>query len=292
MAVRRQLRERREYLYRKSLEGQERVIYERKQRIKAALREGKEIPTELRDEADELRKEVEAEDERTSQLRTHVDDEYAKAGMIDPKICVTTSRKPSSRLKQFAKEVRLLFPNSQRINRGNTKTDELVNVCRQNGFTDIVMLQEHRGEPDGIAICHLPFGPTAYFTLTNTVMRHDIENRGTISEAYPHLIFNGFESRLGERLKNVLRYLFPVPREDSRRVITFSNENDFISFRHHNYRKTGHKEVELIEIGPRFEMRPYQLRLGTLDMETAENEWVYRPYLNTTRKRKALCRGD
>jgi U3 small nucleolar ribonucleoprotein protein IMP4 len=35
--------------------------------------------------------------------RTHADDEYAHAGEADPKVLVTTSRNPSSRLVQFAK---------------------------------------------------------------------------------------------------------------------------------------------------------------------------------------------
>lgn len=32
-------------------------------------------------------------------------------------------------------------------------------------------------------------------------------------------------------MQNILKYLFPVPKEDSKRVITFANDNDFISFR-------------------------------------------------------------
>ena len=28
---------------------------------------------------------------------------------------------------------------------------------------EVVIVHEHRGEPDGMVICHLPFGPTAYF---------------------------------------------------------------------------------------------------------------------------------
>jgi hypothetical protein len=34
---------------------------------------------------------------------THEDDEYSRAGEVDPKILITTSRDPSSRLQQFAK---------------------------------------------------------------------------------------------------------------------------------------------------------------------------------------------
>lgn len=51
----------------------------------------------------------------------------------------------------------------------------------------------------------------------------------------------------------------------SQRVMTFSNEEDVIFFRHHTYEKRGGKEVVLHEVGPRFEMQLYQLRLGTLD---------------------------
>lgn len=47
--------------------------------------------------------------------------------------------------------------------------------------------------------------------------------------------------------------------------MTFSNEEDVLYFRHHMYEKRGGKEVVLHEVGPRFEMQLYQLRLGTLD---------------------------
>lgn len=82
--------------------------------------------------------------------RTHIDDEYANASQIDPKILITTSRDPSAPLTQFAKvginypfllckfciryyrfwsslefywqsckqELKIVFPNAQRMNRG------------------------------------------------------------------------------------------------------------------------------------------------------------------------------
>jgi rRNA maturation protein Rpf1 len=47
----------------------------------------------------------------------------------------------------------------------------------------------------------------------------------------------------------VLKHLFPVPKADSKRVVTFANDSDFISFRHHTYKKpAGSKEVELVEV--------------------------------------------
>lgn len=64
--LRRNIRLRREYLYRKSLEGKERLLYEKKRKIREALEEGKPIPTELRNEEAALRKEIELEDDRTA----------------------------------------------------------------------------------------------------------------------------------------------------------------------------------------------------------------------------------
>lgn len=220
-----------------------------------------------------------------------VDDEYNRASLRDPKILVTTSRDPSSRLTQFAKEIRLVFPNSQRINRGGHIIPEIVAACKKNDVTDLIILHEHRGIPDGMIVSHFPYGPTAYFSLHNVTLRHDLQGslKGTVSEAYPHLIFSNFETKLGSRIKSILQHLFPVPKEDTKRVMTFANQSDFISFRHHTFSATGGKEEpELEEVGPRFELRPYEIKLGTVDMDDADSEWSLRPYMNTARKRDML----
>lgn len=164
---------------------------------------------------------------------------------------VTTSRDPSVRLKIFAKEMKLILPNSKRINRGNIEMGGLIAECRKNNFTDLIVLHETRGKPDGMVVCHLPYGfgynqffsvlfhvyrnnrirPTAYFNLSHVVLRHDIPGCEKMSEAYPHLIFHNFTTKLGTRCTNILKYLFPVPKEESKRVITFSNQDDSVSFR-------------------------------------------------------------
>ena len=252
--------------------------------------EGKPIPTELRREEAELRRQVALEDDNTAVQRTHVDDEYAGAGERDPRVLVTTSRDPSSRLIQFAKELKLMLPNSQRVNRGGLVVSELVESCRTADYTDLVIVHEHRGEPDGLVVCHLPYGPTAYFGIYNTVLRHDIGDKsavGTVSEAYPHLIFSNFTSRLGERAASILRHLFPVPKPDSKRVMTFANQEDFISYRHHTYEMPrGAKSVELKERGPRFELKLYQIKLGTVDQAHAENEYMLRAYTRSAKRAK------
>jgi U3 small nucleolar ribonucleoprotein protein IMP4 len=260
-----------------------------------ALACGRAIPTELRGAEPRLSALSAADDALHAAPRSHVDDEYARAAERDPKVVVTTSRDPSSRLAQFAKEVRLLLPGSQRLNRGNLVVADLVAACAGNEVTDLVLLHEVRGEPTGMIVSHLPSGPTAFFNLSNVVMRHDIKGGGlgTVSEALPHLIMHGFGSALGGRVADVLRHLFPVPKADSRRVLTFANDADAISFRHHVYTRPpgGGRDkdaVVLSEVGPRFELRLYQLRLGTVDQGEADDEWVLRNYFNSAKRRRAL----
>ena len=130
---------------------------------------------------------------------TSIDDEYSRAGQYDPRILITTARSPSSRLSQFAKELRLVFPNSTRMNRGTYTMPELAAAARSNGITDMIVVHEHRGVPDAMVVSHFPHGPTVMFTLHNVTLRHEVASHGnsTVSEQYPHLIFDGFGGRLG-----------------------------------------------------------------------------------------------
>ena len=155
-----------------------------------------------------------------------------------------------------------------------------------------------------MVVCHLPYGPTTFFGLSNVVCRHDIGDKrevGTVSGAYPHLVFDGFSGKLGERVKCVLRHLFPAVQQEEAakgRVMTFANHgrDDLLAFRHHAYAKgkEGHGKdgVELTEKGPRFEARVYQIRLGTLTDKHSENEYVLRAYINSSKKQRLDDGGD
>jgi U3 small nucleolar ribonucleoprotein protein IMP4 len=84
--------------------------------------------------------------------------------------------------------------------------------------------------------------------------------------------------RIGHRIRDTLKYLFSVPKEEATRVMSFVNDDDYISFwcaiyfepissfpssphtdaclfRHNVFVKTGKKEVQLAEVGPQFEMK-------------------------------------
>jgi U3 small nucleolar ribonucleoprotein protein IMP4 len=144
-------------------------------------------------------------------------------------------------------------------------------------------------------ICHLPYGPTAYFGLSKVVLRHDLpEKPPNMRESAPHLVFHNFTSTMGNRVSTILKALFPVSAPTSDRVVTFANSgNDLIHFRHHYFdeKKAEHKksksaeeavkDVELSEAGPRFTMRCYKIELGTLEMPSVKAEWTLKPYFNS-----------
>lgn len=295
--LRRNARLRKEYLYKKALTDKEAATFEKKRKLEEAMDKGKSIPTEMKGDDRKMRKTLDLADEETKEQRNTQDDEYAYMGVKDPKILVTTSRDPSSKLKQFVKELRFLFPGAQRVNRGGYVVKDLMDLARQHEMSDVIIVHEHRGEPDGLVISHLPFGPTAYFGLSNVVMRHDLEEKPpNVSEANPHLIFHGFDAKIGKRLKVVLSALFPPAKQLGERVITFANSHDSIHFRHHNFErpkgpggedhKSKAQHVQLTEAGPRMVMRLYRLELGAIDMKDVEIEWVLRPYMN--RQREAI----
>ena len=60
---------------------------------------------------------------------------------------------------------------------GNQVLPQMVQAALSHDFVDIISVQEHRGEPDGLIVCHLPFGATAYFGMSNAVLRHDTQGK-------------------------------------------------------------------------------------------------------------------
>ncbi|XP_067171219.1 U3 small nucleolar ribonucleoprotein protein IMP4 [Apteryx mantelli] len=286
--LRRQARQRREYLQRRAQEERLRRQQQRKEQLRQALDENRPLPPELRHDALALQTALEFDGPDGDEVTGCQDDEYRWAGLEPPKVMVTTSREPSARLRAFAKEVRLVVPGARGLNRGRAELGALVAACRAAGVTDLLVLHETRGRPDGLVVSHLPHGPTAHFALTGAVGRHEVPGLAPMALQAPHVLLPGLESRLGRRVGAILKHLFPVPRPDSRRVVTFANTDDVISFRHHVYRRRG-KNVELTELGPRFELRPYLIRLGTLEQGAAADvEWRWHPYTATAPKRRLL----
>jgi U3 small nucleolar ribonucleoprotein protein IMP4 len=293
--LRKNTRLRKEYLFKKALEERERTTNQNKRKLREALESNTPIPTEIRGADRKLRKVLDLDDVRTREGYKAEDDEYRYIGVKDPRVMLTSSRDPSSRLTSFLKELRLVIPGAERVNRGQYVISDLVELCRSHDVTDLVIVHEHRGEPDGLIVSHMPHGPTAYFGLKNVVLRHDLpQTPANMSEARPHLIFHDFSTKVGERVKNILTALFPPANALAQRVLTFGNERDVIHFRHHVWKeKPEFKKVdaakrrecvELSEVGPRFDLRLYRIELGTVEMKDVQTEWVLRPYFNKQRR--------
>ncbi|RAH65128.1 snoRNA-binding rRNA-processing protein IMP4 [Aspergillus aculeatinus CBS 121060] len=295
--LRRQARERRDYLYRRALTLRDASIAEKRAQLKASLASGKPLDPSIANDKS-LREDFKYDESLDSAGKdadkVDLDDEYAlTSGIADPRPIVTTSRSPSVRLGTFAKEIRLLLPTAIRLNRGNLVLPDLVSSATAAALTDMILLHEHRGTPTAMTISHLPHGPTASFSLHNVVLRADIPDaaRGTVSESYPHLVFEGFTTKLGLRVVQILKHLFP-PREDGKvgnRVVSFVNKEDSIEVRHHVFVKTGYRDVELAEVGPRMTMRLFEIRGGSLEKgSSGDVEWALTQYTRTSKKKDYL----
>ena len=70
--LRRQARERRQYIYAKSLEAQERQTYDRKRKLKDALASGKPLPTELRNSAKDLGRDLAFDEAQSGMLHGYL----------------------------------------------------------------------------------------------------------------------------------------------------------------------------------------------------------------------------
>jgi len=178
------------------------------------------------------------------------------------------------------------------MNRGNIVLSDLVGAAKAADLTDVILLHEHRGTPTALTISHLPHGPTASFSLHNVVLRADLPDslRGTVSESYPHLIFEDFTTPLGQRVVNILKHIFPPkePGKTGNRVVTFKNIDDAIEVRHHVFVRTGHQSVELSEVGPRLTLRLFEIRSGTLATKEGDVEWDLNQYTRTSKKKNYL----
>jgi U3 small nucleolar ribonucleoprotein protein IMP4 len=102
--LRRQARERRAYIHQKALAQKSNIANLR--RLKAHIDKDKELPKDLQDPS--LRKDLRFDEARLEEAE-QLDDEYYNMGMRDPRVLITTSRDPSSRLLQFSKVQPLYF---------------------------------------------------------------------------------------------------------------------------------------------------------------------------------------
>lgn len=163
----------------------------------------------------------------------------------------------------------------------------------------------------------LPDGPTAHFGVRGVMLHKEVPDHGSFfrdrdrrlsasmrahsNDINAELILNNFTTRLGISVAHILQALFntrAAPDFAYRQVATFHCQRDFIFFRFHRYIfEMAETPLELknapanmpitthiSELGPRFTLRLYSVRLGAVDNHSAE--YVYLRKSEDTKSRK------
>lgn len=202
-------------------------------------------------------------------------DYYSKS--YEPRVLITYSDNPHSKTRKFGKELARIIPNSLAKVRNRSALKKICTSAIREEYTDVVVINESRTEPDGLIVVHLPDGPTAHFKLSNVRLTKEMrKNHKDINHHRPEVVLTNFSTRLGLTIGRMLGALFHFdPEFKGRRVATFHNQRDYIFFRHHRYEfaKNGEK-VKLLELGPRFTLKLRSLQPGLFDTKTGDYEWM------------------
>ncbi|XP_064625213.1 ribosome production factor 1-like [Lineus longissimus] len=204
-----------------------------------------------------------------------------------PKVLITTSDRPKSRTNKFCKELKKSIPNSEIYYRRGLDLKKIIPQAVAKDYTDLIVINEDRNQPNGMVISHLPDGPTAHFKMSSVQLTTDLKKPGKMTGHMPEVILNNFNTRLGHSVGRLLASLFPHdPEFQGRRVVTLHNQRDFIFFRQHRYEFRNAKKAGLLELGPRFTLKLRSLQKGTFDSKYGEYEWVHKRHEMETSRRK------
>jgi U3 small nucleolar ribonucleoprotein protein IMP4 len=102
----------------------------------------------------------------------------------------------------------------------------LTDFWLQHRIAELGIVNRTHEQPDCLIISRLPYGPTAYLSIQRVVMRRKVENPAPVSSTFADLVFEDLTSQLGNRISTILKALFPVPKPESHRLISFINKND------------------------------------------------------------------
>lgn len=214
-----------------------------------------------------------------------------------PKVLITTSYYARRQVKQFIVEMLRVFPVAIYYDRKEYPLKNIVEYAKNEGFTDLVVINQDRKEVNAMMVVHLPEGPTAMFRIRKLKLRKDIEGCGEPTGHKPELIMNNFDTRLGHRIGRMISCLFHQnPQFRGRQAVTFHNQRDYIFFRHHRYvfeekekkDKTGRVvrrlKTRLQELGPQFTLKLMSLQKGTFDSRFGEFEWLKKKDMKAKRR--------
>jgi len=195
----------------------------------------------------------------------------------EPKVLITYADNPMKKTRIFGRELTRIIPNSTSLYRNRSGVKKIVKSAIAKEYTDILVINENRKEPDGLLLIHLPNGPTAHFKVSNVRITTELrKNHKDITAHRPEVILNNFITRLGLGVGRMLGAIFHYdPEFVGQRAVTFHNQRDFIFFRHYRYGFDAEgKKAKLKELGPRFTLKLRSLQKGTFDSKYGQFEWI------------------
>lgn len=290
----------------KNKEKRKQLVFMRnsmKKKLKSKIRRKKQqMREELGDDAPVEEHKVKTIDNQREKDDTYVDregDDELKEEMnndeftnyfnkeYDPQILLTTSIKHTGAIFKFMRELKDTIPNSFFYYRKKVPLTEIIEMAKEKGFTDIIVVYERLRKPYRLILSHLPEGPTCEFKITNVVYHDEIADAAKNTGFAPELIFKNFDTKLGFRLSRIINSLFPhTPQIEGRQVVTFHNQRDYVFFRHHRFIfNDDFDKVNLQEIGPRFCLRLLSIQKGTFDNLFGEYEWFYKNKMGVRRRK-------
>jgi|TARA_B110000503_G_scaffold70383_1_gene109508 ribosome production factor 1 len=115
---------------------------------------------------------VEAGDDEVAE--EDAEDEFASyfSSSSEPRVIITTSRKPSGEMFKFLENLFTVVPNATYYSRRSYHVQEIVKHASTRGFTDLLVFNEnkkfsHGARVNGLLHVHLPDGPTALYRLSS-----------------------------------------------------------------------------------------------------------------------------
>ena len=222
-------------------------------------------------------------------LADEAGDEFSPffSGSAVPKLMITTRAKPSAQTFPLVAALLSVLPNAFYYKRGRYSLKQVCDWAGEHGFTHVAVLSEKSKVVNGLTLCHLPVGPTAFFKLSSSMLPGAIEGHGTATEHAPEMILNNFTTRLGRRVGRLLGSLWPHnPEFKGRNVVTFHNQRDYLFFRRHRYvfSEDGQR-AKLQELGPRFTLKLRWMLAGAFDPKFGDYEFFHkRHFMDKTRR--------
>lgn len=135
----------------------------------------------------------------------------------------------------FGRELTRIIPNSTSLFRNRSSVKKIIKSAIKKDFTDVLVINENRKEPNGLLVVHLPNGPTAHFKISNVRITPELKkSHKEITEHRPEVVLQQFTTRLGLTVGRMLGALFHYsPEFQGKRVVAFHNQRDYIFFRHY-----------------------------------------------------------